>query len=88
MFPPLRLALRLVLALWAKLARSDDPVVAGLAWYKSSYSGGGDGQACVEVAHYGQGLTAVRDSKEDGNGPVLGGVPDAAWRAFLRDVAQ
>jgi hypothetical protein len=31
-------------------------------WRKSSYSGGGEGNACVEVAHR-PARTAVRDSK-------------------------
>ncbi|MDL2082233.1 DUF397 domain-containing protein [Streptomyces sp. GXMU-J15] len=50
-----------------------------LAWFKSSYSSGGDGD-CVEVA-----LTAatvhVRDSK-DRRGPRLALSP-AAWAHFL-----
>jgi hypothetical protein len=48
-------------------------------WRKSSYSGNGGGN-CVEVgtaAH----TIAVRDTKQDGAGPVLRFSP-AAWRRF------
>lgn len=37
---------------------------------KSSYSGGSDGQHCVEVARNIPGVIAVRDSK-DSAGPLL-----------------
>ncbi|MDN3285815.1 DUF397 domain-containing protein [Streptomyces thermocarboxydus] len=51
-----------------------------LNWFKSSYSGGNDGNSCVELA-----LTPrtvhVRDSK-DTTGPRLGFAPDA-WARFL-----
>ncbi|MER6818562.1 DUF397 domain-containing protein [Streptomyces cellulosae] len=51
-----------------------------LNWFKSSYSGGNDGNSCVELA-----LTArtvhVRDSK-DTTGPRLAFAPDA-WARFL-----
>ncbi|MFF3845084.1 DUF397 domain-containing protein [Streptomyces sp. NPDC002328] len=33
-----------------------------LTWKKSSYSGGGEGNACVEIAHH-HPQVAVRDSK-------------------------
>jgi hypothetical protein len=55
-----------------------------LAWFKSSYSGGGGGE-CVEVA-----LTPatihVRDSK-DQSGPALAFSP-AAWAAFVSYAAD
>jgi len=57
-----------------------------VAWAKSSYSGGGENNACVEVAHNDQGLTGIRDTKDKEVGPILA-VPHVAWRAFLRDVA-
>ncbi|GAA3492956.1 MULTISPECIES: DUF397 domain-containing protein [Streptomyces] len=51
-----------------------------LNWFKSSYSGGNDGNSCVELA-----LTPrtvhVRDSK-DTAGPRLAFAP-AAWARFL-----
>lgn len=51
-----------------------------LVWFKSSYSGGNDGNSCVELA-----LTPatihVRDSKHT-DGPRLALTP-AAWASFL-----
>ncbi|WP_328901100.1 DUF397 domain-containing protein [Streptomyces sp. NBC_00441] len=47
---------------------------------KSSYSGGNDGQECVEVARNVPGAVAVRDSKRAA-GPVLVLTP-TAWHAF------
>ncbi|NEC66143.1 DUF397 domain-containing protein [Streptomyces sp. SID9727] len=47
---------------------------------KSSYSGGNNGQECVEVARNVPGTVAVRDSKRTA-GPVLVLKP-AAWDAF------
>ncbi|AZM76109.1 DUF397 domain-containing protein [Streptomyces sp. ICN988] len=53
---------------------------AELVWFKSSYSGGNDGNSCVELA-----LTPtaihVRDSKT-ADGPRLTLTP-AAWATFL-----
>lgn len=49
-------------------------------WYKSSYSGGDNGE-CVEVAHGVPGVVPVRDSK-DPNGPALV-FPAEAWADFL-----
>lgn len=48
-------------------------------WRKSSYSGGGAGQECVEVA-FAQ-VVRVRDSKNTG-GPELGFSAEA-WQAFV-----
>jgi len=48
-------------------------------WRKSSYSDNG-GTACVEAGHAG-GAILVRDTKDDGAGPVLRLTP-ANWRAF------
>lgn len=54
--------------------------VPELVWFKSSYSGGNDGNSCVELA-----LTPatihVRDSKHT-DGPRLALTP-AAWASFL-----
>ena len=51
-----------------------------LVWFKSSYSGGNDGNSCVEMA-----LTPatihIRDSKHT-DGPRLALTP-AAWASFL-----
>ncbi|GGL60406.1 DUF397 domain-containing protein [Streptomyces anthocyanicus] len=53
---------------------------AELVWFKSSYSGGTDGNSCVELA-----LTPatihIRDSKHT-DGPRLTLTP-AAWAGFL-----
>ncbi|MFH8220259.1 DUF397 domain-containing protein [Streptomyces sp. NPDC018057] len=48
-------------------------------WRKSSYSGGGEGNACVEVSPR-PARTAVRDSKTPG-GAVLS-FPSTAFAAF------
>ncbi|MET7321574.1 DUF397 domain-containing protein [Streptomyces sp. NPDC005549] len=56
-----------------------------LVWFKSSYSGGNDGNSCVELA-----LTPatihIRDSKNT-NGPRLTLTP-AAWASFLPYASQ
>ncbi|MEJ8648630.1 DUF397 domain-containing protein [Streptomyces sp. MS1.AVA.3] len=54
----------------------------GLCWFKSSYSGG-EGNACLEVAHAGT-RVAIRDSKAPG-GPALA-FPPAAFMAFIDSV--
>jgi hypothetical protein len=51
-----------------------------LAWFKSSYSGGNDGNSCVEVATT-PGVIHVRDSK-DVDGPRLALAP-GAWASFV-----
>ncbi|MFF7855525.1 DUF397 domain-containing protein [Streptomyces sp. NPDC007904] len=51
-----------------------------LAWFKSSYSSGPEGDSCVEVAA-GPGTVHVRDSK-DVEGPRLAFAP-AAWADFV-----
>ncbi|MBT2415962.1 DUF397 domain-containing protein [Streptomyces sp. ISL-12] len=50
----------------------------GLAWFKSSYSGGGGGN-CVEVA-VSPGTVLVRDSKDTARQPLA--VSLNAWAAF------
>ena len=57
----------------------DDP-----RWRKSSYSGNGGN--CVEVADSGNRML-VRDTKQDGTGPVLRFTP-AAWRRFADRVKR
>ncbi|WP_122615745.1 DUF397 domain-containing protein [Streptomyces sp. Tu 4128] len=54
---------------------------AELAWFKSSYSGGTDGESCVEIAKT-PGTIHVRDSKYADGGPHLTLAP-AAWATFL-----
>ncbi|MEV7285407.1 DUF397 domain-containing protein [Streptomyces sp. NPDC093252] len=49
-------------------------------WRKSSYSGGGQGDACVEVANH-SGHMAVRDSKTPAGVILI--FPTAAFAAFV-----
>ncbi|MET8114967.1 MULTISPECIES: DUF397 domain-containing protein [Streptomyces] len=51
-----------------------------LAWFKSSYSGGNDGNSCVELALT-PGTVHVRDSK-NADGPRLALTP-GAWADFV-----
>ncbi|MET9501763.1 DUF397 domain-containing protein [Streptomyces sp. NPDC006622] len=51
-----------------------------LAWFKSSYSGGTDGNSCVELALT-PGTVHVRDSKNT-DGPRLALAP-TAWADFV-----
>ncbi|MBD0708971.1 MULTISPECIES: DUF397 domain-containing protein [unclassified Streptomyces] len=51
-----------------------------LAWFKSSYSGGNDGESCIEVAAA-SGVVRLRDSKSLA-GPQLALNP-AAWAGFV-----
>jgi Domain of unknown function (DUF397) len=53
-------------------------------WRKSSYSGNG-GASCVEVGKSGH--VMVRDTKQDGNGPVLKFSP-VIWRRFIQTVKK
>ncbi|MFI9611228.1 DUF397 domain-containing protein [Streptomyces sp. NPDC052023] len=50
------------------------------AWFKSSYSGGNNGESCVEIAVEPRTIH-VRDSKQT-DGPHLGLTPQA-WTAFV-----
>jgi hypothetical protein len=52
-----------------------------LAWFKSSYSGGTDGESCVEIAAS-SGTVHVRDSKYRDVGPRLALAPEA-WADFV-----
>jgi hypothetical protein len=53
--------------------------VDSATWRKSSFSGSNGGN-CIESASV-PGAVLVRDTKDDGNGPVLAFTP-AAWLAF------
>lgn len=48
-------------------------------WYKASYSDAG--KQCVEVRHDAA-ATLVRDTKDDGRGPILE-FPAEAWSDFI-----
>ncbi|MFD7991587.1 DUF397 domain-containing protein [Streptomyces mexicanus] len=52
-----------------------------LAWFKSSYSSGPDGDSCVEVATT-PATIHVRDSKYRDAGPCLALAPEA-WADFV-----
>ncbi|MFJ2568763.1 MULTISPECIES: DUF397 domain-containing protein [unclassified Streptomyces] len=49
-------------------------------WRKSSYSGSGDGNACIEIAHHPTHI-AVRDSKDPARATLS--FPAAAFAGFL-----
>jgi hypothetical protein len=53
--------------------------VDNATWRTSSFSGSNGGN-CIESATV-PGVVLVRDTKDDGNGPVLAFTP-AAWAAF------
>jgi Domain of unknown function (DUF397) len=54
-------------------------------WRKSSLSSGDDN--CVEVGFAADGRVAVRDTKQQGEGPVLVFTP-SEWEAFLGGVER
>lgn len=58
--------------------------INGADWFKSSFSSGG-GDNCVEVATNLPGTVYVRDTKDDGRGPVHQFTHDE-WDAFLKGV--
>ncbi|MER6628309.1 DUF397 domain-containing protein [Streptomyces sp. NPDC000987] len=59
---------------------SPEHASAGLAWFKSSYSSGSEGDSCVEVATEPR-TVHVRDSKH-ADGPRLVFTP-VAWAGFV-----
>ncbi|MEV7389892.1 MULTISPECIES: DUF397 domain-containing protein [unclassified Streptomyces] len=62
----------------SKHTASDASALTG--WYKSSYSGGDQGE-CLEVAR-GHAVVPVRDSKAGSAGPALIFSPDG-WATFV-----
>lgn len=62
-----------------------EDALVGLAWRKSSFSGGGGsgGGNCVEVASLGDGRIAVRDSKNPGVGTVS--FAWTGWAALIKE---
>ncbi|MGW1005157.1 DUF397 domain-containing protein [Streptomyces sp. NPDC002520] len=56
-----------------------------LAWFKSSYSSGNDGNSCVEIATT-SGTIHIRDSKHT-EGPQLAVAPEP-WAAFVAGVVR
>jgi len=53
--------------------------IGNAPWRKSTYSGNG-GMSCVEAAHA-PGTVLIRDTKNNGGGPVLRVTP-SDWRRF------
>ncbi|MFJ7077824.1 DUF397 domain-containing protein [Streptomyces sp. NPDC098781] len=60
--------------------------VSELAWFKSSYSSGTDGDSCVEVA-VAPGTIHVRDSKYRDTSPRLA-LTRKAWADFVPYVSR
>ncbi|MGY1497797.1 DUF397 domain-containing protein [Streptomyces sp. QTS52] len=58
----------------------------GLAWFKSSYSSGSEGDSCVEIATT-PGTIHVRDSKNIEGSPRLGFAP-TTWADFIPYASQ
>lgn len=54
-------------------------------WRKSSLSSGGDN--CVEVGFADDGIIGVRDTKQQGRGPILEFFP-SEWEAFVEGVRR
>ncbi|MFF9314941.1 DUF397 domain-containing protein [Streptomyces sp. NPDC014748] len=54
-------------------------------WRKSSYSGGGEGNTCVEIAAL-PAHVAIRDSKAPARGTLS--VPTASFAAFVESVKR
>jgi uncharacterized protein DUF397 len=54
-------------------------------WRKSTYSGNG-GSSCVEIGNT-DACVVVRDTTQNGAGPVLGFTP-AAWAAFTDTIKK
>lgn len=59
--------------------------LTGARWRKSTRSGSNQG-ACVEVADNLAAAVYVRDTKDNGTGPVLA-FSRESWRAFIAHVA-
>jgi Domain of unknown function (DUF397) len=57
--------------------------VSGAVWRKSSYSGNGNNDNCIEVAFAGP-MIAVRDSKNPAAGVLA--LHSTGWRSFLRTI--
>ena len=53
-------------------------------WRKSSFSGGGEGNDCVEIANLPNGI-AIRDSKDPAKGTLS--LPADAFSAFIDSLA-
>ncbi|MFH8975035.1 DUF397 domain-containing protein [Streptomyces sp. NPDC017890] len=59
---------------------------SALAWFKSTYSSGPDGDSCVEVATT-PGTIHVRDSKHRDASPRLA-LGSEAWEGFVAHVSD
>ncbi|HEY6786564.1 MAG TPA: DUF397 domain-containing protein [Trebonia sp.] len=61
----------------------EQPAAVNPGWRKSSYRNNGGGN-CVEAGQA-SGAVLIRDTTQNGHGPVLG-VSAETWRAFTADV--
>jgi Domain of unknown function (DUF397) len=60
-----------------------EPAAVSPGWRKSSYSNGGTNN-CIEAAQV-RGAIPVRDTKDNGHGPVLRLTP-ASWTTFAQSL--
>ncbi|MFI7404696.1 DUF397 domain-containing protein [Streptomyces sp. NPDC049541] len=58
-------------------------MTAPAQWKKSSFSGGGEGNDCVEIANL-HSRVAIRDSKVPAQGPLT--FPAGTFTAFISDL--
>ncbi|MGW1470382.1 DUF397 domain-containing protein [Streptomyces olivaceus] len=58
-------------------------MIETLCWRKSSFSGGGDGNTCVEIARLHTRI-AIRDSKDPSRGTLT--VPAGSFASLLRSL--
>ncbi|GAB2722241.1 DUF397 domain-containing protein [Streptomyces bullii] len=65
------------------IRKSSTGDASALAWFKSSYSSGPDGDSCLEIAIASR-TVHVRDSKH-ADGPRLAVTPEA-WAGFVTGV--
>ncbi|MFG2885617.1 DUF397 domain-containing protein [Streptomyces sp. NPDC048297] len=65
------------------MTRKPSGASSELAWFKSSYSSGTNGESCVEIATT-PGTIHIRDSKHT-NGPKLTVTPES-WANFVEGV--
>ena len=61
-----------------------EPAAVNPSWRRSSYSGQSGGSSCVEAGHV-PGAVLVRDTKNNGTGPVLHVTP-TDWSRFTARV--
>ncbi|MFD0004685.1 DUF397 domain-containing protein [Streptomyces sp. NPDC127178] len=68
------------------IRNTSDGQASELAWFKSSYSSGSEGDSCVEIAIAPRTIH-VRDSKYRDTSPRLALAPQA-WAAFVTHASE